>query len=151
MARSVTQEIAKGRECVTYFHNRAVRYSNYTVKSVDELLLRLAKNKPNLVNIYLEGLGFSIYEVGPIQMSDARIKAAMEKLADDGQGKIPSDFNAFFNSLSVSGVKIDWIDLTKTVSTEVASTITDKVSSFANYLPYLLGAGIIIGVAWKVK
>ena len=148
--RNVQDEIKKGKEALLYFHNASLKYSSYPLSSVDELAIQVSGSEKK-APIFLEGLGFAIYEAGSVQLSDSRVRGVMESLAYQGKGKVPDSMNAFFNALTGASVTINWIDATKVVATNVTKEVVDKVSSFSGYLPYIVGGALFLAVYTKVK
>ena len=149
-ARNVQDEIKKGKEALLYFHNASLKYSSYPLSSVDELAIQVSGSEKK-APIFLEGLGFAIYEAGSVQLSDSRIRGVMESLAFKGKGKVPDSMNAFFNALTGASVAINWVDATKVVATNVTKEVVEKVSNYSSYIPWIVGAALFFAVYDRAK
>lgn len=99
------QDVDRGREALTYFHNRSMGYVGYS-ETLDTLINKVGGRQPM---IFLDGLGFAISSIG---MGSSKVKQAMVSLADQGQGRIPANNSLFFKALSDRATNLttsDWI------------------------------------------
>lgn len=147
--------IEQGNQALIYLHNQLCRYSKYNL-TLDELKRTLGTEKQ--IPIYLEGFGDLITQFG---LSDSAVKSAMEKLADAGQGKIPTK-QSIFNAIGGKAGEINWLDLTATVTTEtlkevasgaqaIGTTVIDTAKSLNVILPILLVGAVIFIVVQRSK
>lgn len=139
--------IEKGSDALMYFQNRAIQYENYGL-SFDDLKRTLGTEKQ--IPIYLEGFGDLIDQ---LELSDGRVKSAMEGLADAGKGKVPTR-QAIFDALGGKASEISWIDLTTTVAAETAKqvaqgaqavgeTVIDTAKSLNAIIPIMLVGALV--------
>lgn len=150
-----TEAIQRGRQAMIFFHNRASKYSGYSL-TIDQLIATLGTEKQ--VPIYLANFGDYIIEN---EMSESGVRAAMENLADAGQGKVPHQ-TSIFNALGGQVAAINWLDLTKTVAVETAKqvaqgaqavgeTVIATASSLNTLLPILVVGAVIFIVVMRSK
>lgn len=134
-----------GLAALQTFHNSSLKYPAYTPRSFDEFLSLYGKKGL----VYAEGLGLAINQVG---LEPPKVNAAMNSLADQAQGRIPKDHNAYFGALK--GVSnISYLDLTKTVLADVVTSVStgaqavgNSVMTSATWLTKLLPVILIGGV-----
>lgn len=136
-----------GIDALKIFHNRSAQFSNYTI-SWDEFKAHYGSK----FLIYAEGVGLVI---NVNQMGAAQVRAAMEALADQGQGRLPADAQAFQRALGNEAGRIDWVDLTKEVATGTALEVAGGLQAFGDSLISTLGAlnwifpfVIVLGLLW---
>lgn len=144
--------IARGSEALMYFHNQASKYDGYHL-SFDELKATLGT--PKQIPIYLQGFGEYI---GENEMSASAVKSAMEGLADQGEGRVPSQ-TSIFNALGGKVSEINWLDLSTTVAVETvkqvasgAQAVGDSVIttfSTLNTLLPIVAVGAILFIVFK--
>lgn len=113
---STDQNIIRSREALKYFHNQSATYSNYRI-TFDELLLKINRDKPAAVTIFLNLYGKALLTS---ELSTAEIKSIMENLARQGQGRIPADYNVFYDALLNEVRNINWIEVVKDTAVDVA-------------------------------
>jgi len=152
-------DISRGKEAVRYFHNRALFYDGYDL-SFDDSCIAIAHGKDP--QYFLEAFGLIIENLlldGTITQS--KIRNAMEKLADDGGGRIPSNQQAFFSALSNSATNFSWIEATKYTASQTASTVVQGTQQIGNaviasgsgllsILPLLAIGGVVAFIYFKV-
>lgn len=127
---STEQNIKRAREALSYFHNKSVSYSNYHI-TLDELLVKINRDKIGNVQNFLNFYGKAILDSG---LLTADIKIIMENLADQGQGRIPSDSNVFFEALIYQVRNINWTEVVKDTALDVA----EGVQSFGENVSFTL-------------
>ena len=127
---SAVNYIDKAREAMIYFHNQSARFSNYDI-SFDDLLVKINRDKAANVTPFLNNFGRSL---AASELSAADIKNIMENLAKQGQGRIPSDANVFFQSLISEVQNISWVQVVK----ETAGDIADGVQAFGENVNFTL-------------
>lgn len=143
----------RGRQALTYFHNYALSHypKNYK-RSLEQLITEAsAKNR-----FLLEGLGLAI---NSSEISDSKVEAAMSRLADAGQGRLPADWNSWFSILTSESVKVTFLESVPFVVTEstkdilkgtaqIGDAVLDVGKSLLTVGPILVLAAIIfIGYA----
>lgn len=147
----------RGKSALMYFHNRALKYSDYKLSFLElqELLSFRTSNK-----YFIEGLGDGII-LGEI--SEFNVKAGMETLADQGKGKIPSTNGAFTQAIA-NNVRdnISYVSAFAYVATESskdilegATAIGDSVMGIGKFLNsnlfWVLPLGILVVVYVNAK
>lgn len=140
-------DVELGRQALIYFHNASLKYSEYGSKSIEDFIgLYGAK-----AQIYMDGIGGLIRE---LKLSDGQVQSVMKTLAEKTKGKIPKDHQAYMNALGNKAGEISYLDLSKTVITEVASKVTEgavalgdsvmtSMSWLTKLLPFLLIGGVV--------
>lgn len=114
---NASNDIKRAKDALTFFHNKALSYSdNYNFQAGE--LFSFLNDRQN--GQFLEGFGFAI-NAGDV--SETKVKNAMENLADQGQGRLPMTNAAFFRALSDEAVKTSFIDAAKSVASDSASDI----------------------------
>jgi hypothetical protein len=140
-----------GMDALLIFHNQSARYPAYQGRSFEDLLGVYGKK----AEIYAEGIGLAIRVNN---MSWGSVRMAMEGLANKAQGRIPKDHQEFIKYLGNQAAEINWIDLTKTVVTEVSAQVVAGAQNVGNsvltsfswvlkILPFLVVGGVIYYVA----
>ena len=149
-----------GRNALLHFHNRALGYSGYDFGSVDDLARFYTKNP----NILFDGIGGAVREIGEY-LSEDKIKDAMYKIADQGEGKIPTNMTTFFTKLgqvasnpsiaesieytTAHAIKDLGFGLNKLGESTVEAL--DSSSKLMKYLPYIAIAGGLLFIAVYAK
>jgi len=110
-----------GLDAMRIFHNRSLKFSGYSY-TFDGYLAAFGSG----AMVYAEGIGLAIRSTG---LSNARVKEAMEGLADQSGGRLPK-FQAYMNAIQGVAGQIDYIALTKDVATEVAVKTGEGLASF---------------------
>lgn len=139
----------RGLKAITYYHSamRSLYASSfkYSLPEFLEILKKLRGGKA-----LLEGLGLGIREA---EISDSRVRTAMDNLAKRGGGKIPASYMDFFYSLTSEAVKVNFIDAAAFVTVGVASDVLDGAQAVGDsvltsfkVLNFLLPAIILIFV-----
>ncbi|MDE2102147.1 MAG: hypothetical protein KGL39_33180 [Patescibacteria group bacterium] len=118
---------------MVYFHNEAATYPDYQL-TLDELIQYVGSLPDGKVDpsIFLSGLGFAITS---IEMSDSSVQDAMTRLADAGQGKVPSTQAPFFKALSDQAQDLsvfNYIEVTPSVMLQTAKQIGTGLQSVGN-------------------
>lgn len=147
----------RGEVIMKQFHDSMVQmYPSYSL-SFEEL-------KANYNPAIIEALGLA---ANSAEMSDSKTATAMWNLAQQGFGKIPSNYNGFFSALQGQAANINWMDaVSYTVKEsagdivngleEVGQTVIDtsktalQVVNVAKYLVWP-ALGLILWQAWKNK
>lgn len=140
-----------GRRALGFFHEASRRYSEYGPKSLEELEAVLGKKAIPLK----EGLGLAI---SATQISDQKVKAAMEALATAGHGRVPASINDWFSPIRGQAVKVSTWEATKHTVVETAKTLVegavkvgDAVIGTSKLLPVAVLAGVAAYVYSKLK
>lgn len=131
---STDQNIVRSREALKYFHNASCAYSNYKI-TFDELLLKINRNKPEAVTIFLNLYGKAILTS---ELSTSEIKSIMENLARQGQGRIPSDYNVFYEALLDEVRNINWVSVGIEAVKDTAVDIASGAQSFGENVIFTL-------------
>ena len=141
---STDSQIQKGREAMLIFHNASVKYSNYHL-NFDELLNTVSKGHPT---IFLEGFGFAIEQVeNDSWFGSSKVRDAMNELAANAMGKIPSNQNSFFKALSDEFQKIEFVDAASFVVVDSGKTIIKGAQEVGDTLiTTLKGIGFIFPI-----
>lgn len=154
-------QIVKGREAMKYFHNHASRYPGYEL-TFDQLLDSVGGGGAK-TSVFLEGLGMAIDTIQEDGfLSGSKVQKSMESLADQGQGRIPSNKNAFFKALSDEAQDTTWVEASKYVAVEsakkigsglvqVGDTLMSTAESLKNIFPILVVGAIIFVVVSKTR
>lgn len=151
-------DIDRARQAMVYFHNESLKYPNYTL-NFEELLLAVGKQHQD---IFLDGFGFAI---NANDMSDSKLKMAMEALAHKTKGNIPASNSTFFTALSDAKMQLtplDYIAATPEVLFESAKDIGKGVVEFGDttittlkslnaVIPILVLGGVIFIFVSKVR
>ena len=151
-------DIDKGRQALVYFHNESLKYPNYSY-TFEELLIAVGKSHQD---IFLDGFGFA---VTANDMSDSKVKMAMEALAHKTMGNIPSNNNTFFKALSDAQMELsplDYIKATPEVLFESVKDIGAGVKEFGDstittlkslnaILPLAIVGGVLFVFISKVR
>lgn len=152
--------LSYGREALTAFHNASLIFSDYKLRSVDELANTVSKGHPN---IFIEGLGDAIInEMKYANMTMGRVRIAMENLAHLGRGKIPSSMTPFFQSLANQQISSSWVDaIPYTIkhtssdvvkgTVEIGNAVIDTGKSLLQFGPILLILGAAAFIFYKVR
>ncbi len=152
------QYIDRSREALKYFHNESMKYSGYNI-SFDELLLKINRDKSANVTNFLINYGKSIVAS---ELSTSEIKSIMENLARQGQGRIPSDSNAFFNALISEVQNINWVKVGVEAVVDTAGDIAGGVQSFGENViftmkslnaifPFIVIGGLVYIAVTRIK
>lgn len=152
------QYIDRSREALKYFHNQSVSYSGYNI-SFDELLLKINKDKAANVTNFLTIYGKSIVAS---ELSTSEIKTIMENLARQGQGRIPSNSNVFFDALISEVQNINWVKVGVEAVVDTAGDIAAGAQSFGENVlftmktlnaifPFIIIGGIVYIAITKIK
>ena len=145
-----TSDVDRGREALKEFHNYSMGYSAYNL-SYDELLRIIGGKNPE---IFLDGLGFAIREIG---MSSSQVSQAMKAITLKSQGAIPKSQAVFFSALSNRASNLstsDWFFATPEILLEsgkdvamgfkeVGDAVLDTGKSFLVIGPLLIVVGVI--------
>jgi hypothetical protein len=89
---------AKATTALNYFFNRASQYpDNFQLTSVDQLIAAVTAQN----SYFMIGFGSAINSVedSNVGYGDSQLQTTMEKLADTGQGMIPSNWNTWFSAV----------------------------------------------------
>lgn len=143
-----SQTIERGRAAFQYWHNQALRYPENYSMSFSQLIDYINAHNPAL----LDGIGFAIEQAN---ISDSRIQAAFEKVADDGQGRFPAHWIDFFRALTDEAVKIDFVDAVEATAAgtavdlvkgaqEVGNVTLDTLKTSAVLLPFALVGALLL-------
>lgn len=117
-----------GRKVLRYFYNwNRLLYPKVFAYSFDEFLSSYGKK----IDIYMDGIGLGVRSAG---VSDSRIDAAMNALAMNSAGKIPSDYQVYFKYIQDEAVKISWMDAAAYVAKESASDILNGAKEIGDTL-----------------
>lgn len=157
---SPQNQLDKGREAMKYFHNQASKYSGYAL-TFDQMLDAVGGGGQK-TSIFLEGLGLAIDSIGDEFLGGNKVENAMENLADQGQGKLPANRNAFFSALSGEAQNVSFIDASKVVAVETgkellsgAQAVGDSVittfQSLGAFLPLLVVGAVAFIVISKAR
>jgi len=113
------QDRAKGIEAIQYFHNYSMANFplTYTISFDDLIKIIDSRGKASIAGL---GLGIHITDT-----SDSKVEDAMENLAREAQGKIPSSNNAFNMALSNRLQEIDF-DAIKEISLMTSKDLLKK-------------------------
>lgn len=121
-------DIDRGREALKYFHNKSATFPGYS-ESLDTLIDKVGGKQPT---IFLDGLGFAVDSIG---LSSGQVKEAMEKLASQGQGRIPAYNTAFFKALSDRATNLttaDWIGGLPEIAGDTAKDLASGAQAVGN-------------------
>lgn len=152
------QYIDKAREALKYFHNESAGFSGYNI-SFDELILKINKDRSDYVNSFLVNYGKSVVAS---DLSSSELKSVMENLAQQGQGRIPSNSNVFFQALISEVQNINWVKVGVEAVVDTASDIASGAQSFGENVlftmktlnaifPYIIIGGIVYIAITKIK
>jgi hypothetical protein len=130
-------DIAIGKQALSYFHNASLRYSAYPVKSLEGLLALYGSK----ADIYADGIGLAI-RVN--EMSDRQVSFAMENLALASQGKVPKDHQGYTNALGNVAGTISYLDLTKQVVKDVIVESAEGLANFGDGLKTIMSIGVAV-------
>jgi hypothetical protein len=112
------QYISKAKSALTYYYNQAHRYG-FALPWLEFLNAVGGKH----ADIFLENFGWTIQTLTlDDQLTESKLRGAMEDLADRGQGKIPASQTMWFQALSDKIQNYSWIDAGLAVS---AASIKD--------------------------
>lgn len=146
--------IDKAREALVYFHNASVGYSNYNL-SFDEFLLRINRDKPAAVTIFLTNYGRAITAS---ELSTSEIKSVMENLARQGKGRIPSDYNVFYDALISQVQNISWVEVVKDTAVDVAEgfqsfgeNVNFTLKGLNAIFPFIVIGGLVYIAVTRIK
>lgn len=155
---SASIDIKKGSDALVYFHNQALRYPENYSMSFDELKLKLS----NMSNgNFLSGFGFAINSA---EIPDSTVEESMIRLADAGNGKLPSRWMDFFNALNrdPSGFSFDSVVSTiKSTASDIGAGLKQvgdvsidtlkNAGDYVKFLPLLAFLGLASYVWFRVK
>lgn len=146
--------IDRAREALVYFHNASVRYPNYGL-SFDEFLLKINRDKPAAVTIFLTNYGRAI---GVSELTTSEIKTVMENLARQGQGRLPSDYNAFYDALISQVQNISWVSVVKDTAVDVAEgfqnfgeNVNFTLKGLNAIFPFIVIGGLVYIAVTRIK
>lgn len=124
---SPVNDIDRGREAMVYFHNEMMRFEVYRARrmSVEQLIDTVGGKSPES---FLDGLGLAI---NSIEMRDAQVEDAMERLAMKAQGQLPSNQSVFFKALSDRMQDISAGDFVRAAPTIAKDTAVTAVKGIA--------------------
>lgn len=148
-------DVDRGREALKYYHNESVKYPNYGL-TFDQLIQRFGGFD------IVEGLGLAI---NSSEMSDSHVQEAMENLANQAKGRMPSSFSVFFKALSDREGNLtftDWVgglpEISKNIASdigkgavEVGNAVLDTGKSLLVIGPLLIVAAVVFIGYSKVK
>ncbi len=147
-----------GRKALMSFHNYAIsKYKQNYNRSFEQLLDELASNRVIGGPYLTEGLGLAI---NSNEMSDSKVRAAMEFLADKGQGRLPATSTAWFKALTDQSTSVSFLESIPYVAVEsakdvvkgtaeIGKAVIDTGKSLLTVGPILIvGAVIFIGYAY---
>lgn len=156
---SDTSDVQRGKEALLFFHNEALKFpDNYRLTF--EELCQLLQDQSH--GAFLDGFGFGINSAG---FGSDRVQNAMADLADQGEGRVPSSWNSFFNAIQKEGQKFSFSDAANATLSGTARDIAGgleevgkvSLSTLSNlgdvvkYVPYLLFAGLGFYIYLKAK
>lgn len=117
---SVENDVKIAKEAMTHFHNEALSFpENYSMTYQQLIDYYQAKTK----GYFLEGLGFAI---NAIELPSSRVKSGMEKLAREGEGKLPK-WNDFYQRMGNEGSNPTFLEA---ASATLSGTVSDVASGF---------------------
>ncbi len=154
------QDIERGRETLTYFHNSSVGKAGYNFRSETELENYLGGSN---VLTFLDAFGFQINTLlagGVYDMADVR--EAMQSLARISAGKVPTQGSFFQSIVSItqggpsvlSSISFTTKETVKQVAAGaqvVGNAVIKTGSSLFGILPFLAVAGVVGYVYLFVK
>ncbi len=144
------EDIDEATKAVTYFYSRASQYpDNFPYTSVDDLIAALKAQN----SYFMIGFGNAILSIidGNVGYGESELQATMEKLADTGQGKIPSNWNTWFSSVGQAASNPSfWTSIEYTAGASAVQAVQglqkvgadaltglSAASSMLKYLPYI--------------
>lgn len=111
--------ISKAKSALTYYFNQSHRYG--FAMNFDDFIKAVGGKFPN---IFLENFGWTIQTLTlDGQLTESKLRGAMEDLADRGQGKIPGSQTMWFQALSDKIQDYSFIDAAKFTVTESAQDL----------------------------
>lgn len=119
-------DFEQGKKALEMFYNYSKDYPNFPASFSDFAALYGKK-----FEIYCDGLGLAI---NTNNLSNTQVSIAMKNLSDQARGKIPKDHNSYFAAIQGQAGKISYLDLTKTVVSDVVETTLDGAQSLGNNL-----------------
>lgn len=120
-------DMEKGRIALAAFHSASLKYDSYTPKSVDDLISLYGKKG----EIYQDGIGLA---VSVNNISEREAENIMFNLASVTRGRIPKDHQAYVNAIGKKAGEISYLDLTLSVSSEVAKTVAGGAQALGDSL-----------------
>jgi hypothetical protein len=144
----------RGRQILKMYHDRLVKYPNYTLLSVDDLMAQYGNKGPYLA----EGLGLNARVNG---ITNEKAKWVMDALADESDGYIPENWQAFSNSLTNFASNPSMLETIKFVGAESGKELQSAFTEVGTgvlatlktgkYMPYLVWGGAIFLVFSSVN
>lgn len=152
------QYISKGRSALIYFFNQSHKYG---LEMPFENFVKIVGGK--FPNIFLENFGWTIQSLTlDDQLTESKLRDAMEDLADRAQGKIPASNTMFFQALSDKIQNYSFVDIASFTVTEsakdlamgikdVGDGVTTVFKSFKSIGPLMIVAAVIYIFYKRVK
>ena len=157
-SKSTASDLDRGKIALRFFYDRAMTYASLLPESFPLFLEMIDKKSPALV----DGLGGLINSIDQdIGYTDSQVQAVMEKLADIGEGNMPTNWGIFQQAIGKDAADPSfWTSIKFTASETAAEVLTDvstglqdvgqgvmatlKLSStMMKYLPIILVVGIL--------
>lgn len=158
---SPQNSIDKGREALMYFHNHAMLYPQNYKLEFDELIQTLAKTD-ELRSAWLKNIGEAI---SSLSISDSEVKSAMEKMADEGQGRLPGVQTEWANALIDKSHEFSFIRKTSQVGdaivegskefvtdvADIGGSVITSAKLLGNIAPFVLAGAVIFIILMRTK
>jgi len=130
----------RGEKTLRYFYDRASTYPAFTLSFEDFLALLEQKMKGTVK--YTGTVSYDTLE-SDIGFDESKIQAAMEQLADNGQGQVPDNWMTYGSAISKSASNPGFWTSVKYASSATATQIGQAASKigFHYMLPLILVAG----------
>lgn len=143
-----------------YFHNTSTAFPGYNL-SFQQLLDQVG-GRGVQTDIFLEGLGFAIESIGTDWLGGDKVQEAMNRLALQGKGRIPSNRTVFFTALSDEAQNVSWVDASKFVAVEsakeiggglvqVGDTLLTTIKGLGFFFPIVVIGGVLFIAVSKIK
>lgn len=144
-----------GREALMFFHNQAMRFPDNYKMSFDQLISYVK----SLNKYAVEGLGDSILANS---METGDVRDAMERLADNSKGRVPTNWMTFSRALVeeitdhslFKAVSFTVVESAKDVGTglvKTGETLLTTLKGLGIIFPILVIGGAIYFYSMKVK
>lgn len=142
-----------GRQALYYFHERAIQLSADVPKDFNAFLeaVRVTYFPRATIDPLLEGLGLGINSTG---VSDSRVRSAMNALASQGGGKLPSRWTAFFDKIKNEAMNPGFLDMAAYVVRQSASDLVEGAQNVGNTLihgRYVIYGAVLLGVVLMIR
>lgn len=109
-----------GIQALQTFYQRSLKYSAFGGVSFDSFLKAVS---PHYL-IYADGMGL---EIRVNNLSDSKISDAMNSLADQAKGRIPSNPLVFQKALGNQSQQISWFEVAKGAAVDVGTQVGQGV------------------------